>query len=167
MESEVNLPEGVRIRPATAADCAALHALVCELADYERAPDEVHTTPASFERDGFGPRPAFRAFLAESASGEPLGMALFYERFSTWKGRSKYLEDFYVRPSQRGKGIGRALIRAVAAETLQSGCIALQWQVLDWNAPAIGFYEALGTQWSTEWWNGRLAGEALENVGRG
>lgn len=160
------LPPDVRIRPATAADCAALHALVCELADYERAPDEVHTTPESFVRDGFGPTPAFRAIVAETTtpetpSGQVIGMALFFERFSTWKGRSMYLEDFYVRPSERGRGIGQALFAAVAAETLAAGCVALQWQVLDWNTPAIGFYEALGTQWSKEWWNGRLAGEAL------
>lgn len=160
------LPTGVRIRPATAADCPALHALVCELADYERAPDEVHTTAESFARDGFGPTPAFRAFIAEttatdSTPGNVLGMALFYERFSTWKGRSMYLEDFYVRPSERGRGIGKALFAAVAAETVAAGCVALQWQVLDWNTPAIGFYEALGANWSTEWWNGRLAGDAL------
>ena len=149
------------LRPATAADAPALHALIVELAVYEREPDAVEVTPEDLEKDGFGERPGFGAFVVEDEANGVFGMALYYEKYSTWKGRCLYLEDLVVTESERGRGAGLALFKAVAAEAATQGCRRMEWQVLEWNEPSIAFYRGLGAELDPTWWNGRLTGATL------
>jgi GNAT superfamily N-acetyltransferase len=154
------------IRPATAADVSLILAFIRELAAYEREPDAVQATEADLLRDGFGPRPEFRVILAEWQD-RPAGMALFFHNYSTWQGRpGVFLEDLFVRPEFRGKGIGKALLVYLAQLALQENCGRLAWEVLDWNTPAIEFYKSLGAQTLDEWSTMRVTGEALERLAR-
>jgi GNAT superfamily N-acetyltransferase len=154
------------IRPATAGDAGVLLALVRELAVYERAPDAVVATEASFAAHISGDRPAFHALLAERG-GEAIGFALYYFGFSTWRGTPVlYLEDLFVRPAARQQGVGKALMGALAGLAVDRGCHRFVWQVLDWNAPAIAFYEALGATVLREWLTVRVDGEALAALAR-
>jgi len=115
-------------------------------------------------RDGFGPNPIFYCLMAES-DGWPAGFALYFFNYSTWLGRPGiYLEDLFVSPEFRGLGIGKALLQQVAAVALQKGCQRLQWEVLDWNTPAIDFYKAMGAEFLDEWRNVRLGGDALTRL---
>ncbi len=115
-----------------------------ELADYEREPQAAVATAADLLRDGFGPEPKFRVDIAEW-SGEPAGFALYFWNYSTWQGKpGLYLEDLFVRPRFRGKGIGKALLVHLARVAVKNNCGRLVWQVLDWNTPAIEFYKSLG-----------------------
>jgi len=149
------------LRPATRADVPLILQLVRELATYERAPDAVVATEADFLRDGFGHSPHFHVLLA-SWNREPAGFALYFYNWSTWLGRKGlYLEDLFVRPQLRGKGIGRSLLAELARIAVREGCGRFQWQVLDWNEPALGFYRSLGAQVVPEWLTVRLEGEAL------
>jgi len=134
----------VRLRRAVAADVPEILALIRELADYERAPEEAVATAADLLRDGFGAgSPRFFVELAEW-DGAVAGFALWFFNYSTWQGRpGLYLEDLFVRPAHRGRGLGKALLVHLARTALAEGCGRFQWQVLDWNAPAIAFYEAL------------------------
>ena len=152
------------LRAATAADVPLLAELIRALATYEREPEAAQLTEDTLLRDGFGPDPAFRALVAEW-DGAGCGMALYFPIYSTWQGRSLYLEDIFVRPQFRGRGIGRALLEKVAAEAVEQGCARLDWSVLNWNQPAIGFYESLGALRMGEWDRMRLTGEALLAVG--
>ena len=146
-----------RIRRGTATDLPAALALIQELAVYERAPEAVVTTVASMTRDGFGPDRVFEFLLAEApSSGQLLGLALFFPAYSTWKGRMLYLEDLVVTEAARGQGIGLRLFEAVVAEARRQGAVRLRWQVLDWNEPAIRFYQRLGAHLDPEWLNGTL-----------
>ncbi|GMV25534.1 MAG: N-acetyltransferase [Phycisphaerae bacterium] len=143
------------IRPATRGDVALILQLVRELADYEKAPDQAVATPADMERALFG-EISGRAPLAECVIGEvdgkPEGLALFFMNFSTWTGRpGMYLEDLFVRPSARGKGLGKALFEHVARLAAGRGCSRYEWAVLDWNTPAIEFYKAHGAKAMDEW----------------
>ena len=149
------------IRPATPGDVDEILALIRELAEYERAPEEVTATTADLLRDGFGPVPRFHVLLA--AVGEKVaGFAFYFFAYSTWRARpTLYLEDLFVRPSYRGRGFGVALMRRLAREALNTGCARFQWQVLDWNEPAIRFYESLGAKILREWWTVRVEGEAI------
>ena len=157
----------LRIRPAVPADCKLLLELVRELALYERAPEAVVATEEDYLRDGFGPAPKFLSEIAEW-SGEPCGFVLYFYNWSTWLGRpGLYLEDLFVRPSHRGKGIGKALFLHLAGVAVREGCGRFQWQVLDWNAPAIRFYESLGAKRMTEWLTMRVEGEALVRMAKG
>lgn len=152
------------IRKAVAADVPRILAFIRSLAEYERAPHEVSATEEGLLRDGFGPRPFYDCLIAE-LEGEPAGFALFFFNYSTWKGRpGVYLEDLFVEPHLRGKGIGKALLRQVAAFALECGCQRLQWEVLDWNTPAIDFYRAMGAEFLDEWRNVRVSGEALARL---
>ena len=152
-----------RIRWAVEADVPAVMELIRELADYERALDQVNIGEATLLQDGFGPNPAYGLMVLEPADrDEIVGIALFYQKYSTWNGRCLYLEDLVVTKSQRGKGYGLQLFAALAEETRKRGCAYMQWQVLDWNESAIGFYKALGSAVESDWLNGRLQGEALE-----
>lgn len=152
------------IRKATPADVPAILALVKELAAYEREPDAVVSTEADFLRDGFGERPAFGALVAEDG-GSVVGFALYCFSYSTWSGRRRlYLEDLFVEPAHRGKGAGLALMKELAKETLANQCRAFVWQVLDWNEPAIAFYERLGAKVQREWLNVRIEGDALARL---
>ncbi len=155
------------IRAATAADVPQILAFVRALAEYERAPNEVTATEEGLRRDGFGPRPFYFCLIAEQ-DGEPAGFALFFFNYSTWKGRpGVYLEDLFVEPRFRGHGIGKALLQRVAAFALEQGCERLQWEVLDWNTPAIDFYRAMGAAFLDEWRNVRIDGEALRRLAEG
>ena len=135
-----------------------------ELAAYEKLEHEVEGTADDFSRHLFGDRPAAEVILAE-VGGEPVGLALFFTNFSTFRARPGiYLEDLFVRPEHRGRGIGRALIAAVARVAVGRGAGRLEWAVLNWNAPAIAFYEALGARPMTEWTVNRVAGAALDRL---
>ncbi|WP_174503203.1 GNAT family N-acetyltransferase [Acidiphilium sp. C61] len=149
------------LRPAAPADIAVLLDLVHALAHYEKAPHEVEMTAPMLHEALFGAQPLARAVLAE-ADGAVAGFALFFTSFSTWTGRAGlYLEDLFVLPAARGRGIGRALLRHLAREAVRLGCARLEWSVLDWNRPAIDFYQSLGAVPLDEWTRYRLKGEAL------
>jgi len=149
------------IRAATHADIATILAFIRELAEYERAPQEVIATDGMLQDALFGPRPACEAIIGEIDS-TPRGFALYFHNFSTWKGRAGlYLEDLYVQPQARGCGLGKALFQHVASIALARGCPRLEWAVLDWNTPAIDFYTRLGASPMSEWTTYRLTGPAL------
>lgn len=141
------------IRRAAKQDCIAMMELVRELAAYERAPDEVTVTQEHFEASGFGPNPVWWAFVAETDAGQIAGMALYYIRYSTWKGQRLYLEDIVVKHEMRGHGIGAALMQTLIHEAKSKGYSGMVWQVLDWNEPAIAFYKKLGAKLDGEWIN--------------
>ena len=158
---------GTAIRNATPADVPQILAFIRALAEYERAPDAVVATDEALLRDGFGPNPFFSCLIAEH-DGQPAGFALFFYNYSTWMGRPGiYLEDLFVLPELRGRGIGKALLRRVAAIAVEKGCQRLQWEVLDWNTPAIEFYRAMGAEFLDEWRNVRLGGEAIKRLADG
>ncbi len=155
----------LNIRPATPADVPHILAFIRELAEYEREPDAVHATEGDLFRDGFGPSKRFHCLIAELDSA-PIGFALYFHNYSTWRGHTGiHIEDLYVRPAHRGQGIGRALLTHVAAIALSEGCPRLQWDVLEWNTPAIGFYERMGATMLMEWRTMRVSGEALRSLG--
>ncbi len=151
------------IRPAASEDVPLIHALVRGLAEYEREPDSAQLTEADLLRDGFGPSPAYSCLIAEY-QGVGCGFALYFPIYSTWAGRALYLEDLFVEPQYRGRGIGKALLTRVAAIGLARGCARLDWSVLRWNEPAIRFYESLGAFAMGEWERMRLEGAALAQV---
>ncbi|MEJ2577627.1 MAG: GNAT family N-acetyltransferase [Kineosporiaceae bacterium] len=165
-----NLGGPGRIRPARPADVPRLHELVVELATYEREPDAVKATPEDLDTALFGPDPRVHALVAEADTPDGpdvVGLALWFVTFSTWQGRHGiWLEDLYVRPEHRRSGFGRALLCALAAECLRRGYRRLEWTVLDWNAPALGFYRSLGAERLTEWTTHRLSGPHLEQLAR-
>ena len=149
------------IRTATEADVPQILEFIRALAAYEREPDAVTATEADLLRDGFGPNPFYFCLIAEQ-NGQPSGFAFYFFNYSTWVGRPGiYLEDLFVHPEFRGLGIGKALLRHVAAIAIEKGCKRLQWAVLDWNTPAIDFYRAMGAEFMDEWRNVRVSGEAL------
>ena len=151
------------IREARPDDAALILQLVRELAEYEREPDAVKIDAAELARDGFPPAGQERYFecLIAEENGEPAGFALFFPVYSTWRGRSMHLEDLFVRPPFRARGIGKALLTKVAAVAEQRGCRLLFWHVLDWNTPAIEFYKSLGATPLEEWTRMRVADDAL------
>jgi GNAT superfamily N-acetyltransferase len=153
----------VVIRKGIPADLPAVHQLIVELAVYEKSESEVITTPEQMLQDGFGDNPAFGFYVAEQAeSGSIVGMALYYTRYSTWKGRCLYLEDLIVTQEQRGRGIGKLLFDAMVQECLAQNMALMTWQVLDWNTPAIDFYKHLGAHLDREWLNGKLFRSQME-----
>lgn len=155
------------IRSATRGDVGTILDFVRALARYEREPDAVVATEADLLRDGFGDQPYFSCLIAEE-NGEPAGFAFYFFDYSTWLGRpGLYLEDIFVHPEFRGKGIGKALLQRVAAIALEKGCARMKWEVLDWNQPAIDFYAAMGAEFLDTWRNVRLSGEALKNLAQG
>lgn len=144
----------MNIRHATRADIPRVYELICELATYEHAREQVETTPEILERDGFGPNPLYQLLVADDGgddSSHVVGMALSYFRYSTWKGKRLYLEDLIVTESMRGRGYGRTLLNATIKLARQTDCSGLMWQVLDWNEPAIAFYRKFGVRMETEW----------------
>jgi GNAT superfamily N-acetyltransferase len=159
---------GTAIRTATAADAAQILAFIRALAVYERAAqDAVLATEEGLLRDGFGLNPFYQCLIAEH-DGRPVGFALYFFNYSTWMGRPGiYIEDLFVQPEFRGLGIGKALLRQVAAVAIEKGCQRLQWEVLDWNIPAIDFYRAMGAEFLDEWRNVRLGGKALMRLAEG
>ena len=154
----------IMIRPAVRSDIPLILALIHELAVYEREPDAVKTTEADLLRDGFGPAPRLHSLLAE-ADTVPAAFALYFYSYSTWKGRAGiYLEDLFVRPEFRDRGIGKALLSRLASIALAEGCARLEWSVLDWNQPAIDFYHRIGARMKTEWRGMRVSGDALRTL---
>ena len=152
------------IRPATAGDVSLILALIRGLAEYERAPEAVIATEEDLLRDGFGPNPFYFCLIAEH-DDKPAGFAFYFFDYSTWIGRPGiYLEDLFVYPELRGLGLGKALLKQVAAIAVEKGCARLKWSVLDWNTPAIDFYRAMGGELMDEWTNVRIQGEALERL---
>lgn len=152
---------GIDIRPATVADVPQILAFIRELAAYERQPDAVEATEEQLRADGFGPEPFYHCLLAEQGE-EAVGFAFYFFNYSTWLGKPGiYLEDIYVRPTHRGLGIGKALLKCVAATAVTKGYERMQWAVLDWNTPAIDFYRAVGADFLDEWRNVRISGDAL------
>lgn len=135
--------------------------LIQELADFEKASHEAILSINNLEEDGFGENPAYQAFVAE-LDGQVVGMALFYEKYSTWKGRALYLEDLVVSASKRGLGAGKALFEAVMLEAKKRGSGRMEWQVLDWNQSAIDFYKSYGADLDPEWLNGRFNKKQLD-----
>ncbi len=153
-----------QIRPATPADIPRILTFIRELALYEREPDAVLANEADLLRDGFGPTPRFRCILAEHDQ-TPAGFALFFTSYSTWRGHHGIrLEDLYVTPAHRGLGVGKALLAHIAQIAVDEGCPRLEWDVLNWNEPAIGFYKSLGAFPLTEWTIMRLADEPLNSL---
>lgn len=152
------------IRPATPQDARLILDFVRDLAEYERAPEAAVATESDLLRDGFGPNPKFQCVIAEWG-GHPAGFAFYFYNYSTWQGRpGLYLEDLFVRPQYRGKSIGKALLVHLAQVAVRENCGRFQWQVLDWNTPAIQFYESLGAKKLTEWLTMRLEGEDIEKL---
>ena len=155
------------IRPATRADVSTILDFIRALARYEREPDAVVATEADLLRDGFGEQPFYSCLIAEE-DGVPAGFAFFFYDYSTWLGRpGLYLEDIFVHPEFRGRGIGKALLQRVAAVALEKGCPRMKWEVLDWNTPAIDFYAAMGAEFLDTWRNVKLSGEALRRLAGG
>ena len=142
----------INIRRAVKEDCARLLELVQELAEYERAPNEVTVTLEHFQESGFGKNPVWWAFVAE-VDGKVVGFALYYIRYSTWKGQRMYLEDILVTNEMRGKGIGKLLMDRLIEEAKEKGWNAIIWQVLEWNEPAINFYKKYNANFDPEWVN--------------
>ena len=157
----MSTPPSITLRAATAADTPQILAFITALAEYERLRDRVVATEAGLREALFGARPYAEVVLAEDA-GESVGFALFFHNFSTFLGRPGiYLEDLFVVPSARGRGIGRALLAHLARLAVERNCGRVQWAVLNWNEPSIRFYRSLGATPDDEWTVYRLTGEAL------
>jgi GNAT superfamily N-acetyltransferase len=155
------------VRDARTEDVPILHALIGELAKYERLEGQFVAEPEQLRRFLFGERPVAEAIVAE-LDGAPAGFALYFHTFSTFLGLpGVYLEDLYVREPLRGRGIGRALLGRVARTAVERGCGRLEWSVLNWNEPAIGFYRGLGAAPMDEWTVYRLTGDALRDLAGG
>ena len=154
-------------RPAAPSDVPELLRLIVELAVYEKEPDAVKTTEADLERALFGEAPAVFAFVVDGDEpGELAGLAIWFLTFSTWEGvHGIHLEDLYVAPQHRGAGHGRALLARLAQEAVDRGLARVEWAVLDWNEPSIGFYRSLGAASMDEWTTFRLDGDALSSLG--
>ena len=151
----------ITIRKAIPNDVKHILGLIKELAVYEKAPNEVVTTEEILLRDGFGPNPLFYCYVAEKADGTIQGMALYYIKYSTWKGPCVFLEDIIVSQSERRSGMGKLLFEKVIEETRKLGALRMEWQVLDWNEPAINFYEKYQPEVLKEWLNYRLSENQL------
>ena len=153
------------IRPATPADVPLILTLIRELAEYEREPDGVVATEEQLREHLFGVRQYAECVIGE-VDGVAQGFALFFHNYSTWRGRpGLYLEDLFVRPPARGAGLGKALFRHLARVAVARGCARMEWAVLDWNEPAIGFYKRMGATALDEWTVWRLTDEALVRAG--
>jgi GNAT superfamily N-acetyltransferase len=155
------------IRSATATDIALIAQFIRDLAEYERLAHEVRFDEAVLEAKLFGPRPYAEVLIGE-IDGSPRGFALFFHNFSTFEGKPGiYLEDLFVRPEARGSGLGKALLKRLAALAVERDCARLEWSVLDWNEPAIQFYKSLGAMPMDEWTIYRADGAALIDLAKG
>ena len=151
------------IRPATKNDAALLLTMIRELAAFERMPELVTNREEDLARDGFGENPRFRALVAEW-DGQAAGYAVYFDYYSTWAGRGIFLEDLFVREAFRGRGIGKALLAAVARIAVDEHCYGIHWEVLDWNEKAIEMYKQLGATFRDQWRPVLLTDEALRRL---
>lgn len=149
------------IRQGKKEDLPRVLELIRELAEYERAPDEVINTVELMENDGFGSNPIFGFFVAENTE-QIIGIALYYWRYSTWKGKRLYLEDIIVTEKERGAGIGKLLFDRTMQKSIEENCSGMMWQVLEWNEPAINFYKKYGSKLDNEWTNCSLERHQIE-----
>ena len=149
------------VRKGIKEDCKAALELIKELALYEKAPNEVSLQLEEFIEDGFGPNSIYNLLVAEQG-GQIIGLALYYTKYSTWKGKCIYLEDLIVTESKRGIGAGKALFEAVMQVAKDNNSGRMEWQVLDWNKPAIDFYKSYQAELDEEWLNGRFRREQLQ-----
>lgn len=155
------------LRDARPEDAPHLVQLIAELAEYEKLADQARATAEDLRTALFGARPAAEALVAE-VDGEPVGFALWFTTFSTFVGKpGLYVEDVYIRPAHRGRGIGKAIFRRLAQAAVERGFGRMEWSVLDWNEPAIAFYRSLGAEPMSEWTVQRLSGDALRQVASG
>lgn len=156
----------LKLRNATSKDIPLILSFIRELAEYERAPNAVSCTEKDLRRDGFGSNPKFRVIIA-SWDREPAGMAFFFYNYSTWQGRPGiFIEDLFVRPRFRGKGIGRALMAKLAQTAIAEKCHGIRWEVLDWNKPAIDVYQHLGSKFREGWRIMQITGQELVELAR-
>lgn len=153
----------VQIRIGVKSDLPRVLELIKELAEYEKAPQEVTNTLALMEVDGFGAHPIYGFYVAEE-EGTILGISLYYYRYSTWKGKRLYLEDIVVTQSHRGRGIGKMLFDQTMKKALEENCTGMMWQVLDWNTPAIEFYKRYGARLDSEWVNCHLEAADIQKI---
>jgi GNAT superfamily N-acetyltransferase len=155
---------GISIEPAAPKDLTLILELIRELAEYEKQPEAAQATESQLRQALFGEHPAAEAVIA-SVDGQPAGWALWFQSFSTWTGKpGLWLEDMYVRPAQRRRGVGRALLVHLARMCVERGYGRLEWSVLDWNTPALDFYREVGAEPMADWTVQRLAGEALARL---
>jgi GNAT superfamily N-acetyltransferase len=153
------------VRKGKKEDLPAIFDLIKELALFEKAPEEVTNTLEMMEKDGFGPDPVFSFFVVEKEEDKSvIGTAIYYYRYSTWKGKRLYLEDYIITENERGKGAGKLLFERVLAQSLEDGCTGMMWQVLDWNEPAIQFYKKYGASLEEEWLNCHLQAEEIREL---
>jgi GNAT superfamily N-acetyltransferase len=153
------------IRAATIDDVTLVRKLICELAEYENELHQVQITEADLARDGFGLQPKFRVLLAYWDDA-PAGYALFFDFYSTWRGRHMFLEDLFVREAFRGRKVGKGLLAAVARIAESEGCHGIRWEVLDWNQSAVEFYESLGVKFLDGWRSILLEDEGLRRLAK-
>ena len=157
-----------QIRPASVSDAGIILRFIRELAEYEKALDEVAATEETVASSLFGEGSVTRAAICETDAGEPAGFAVWFKSYSTWQAKNGlYLEDLYVTPDHRGAGVGKMLLRHLARIAVEEGCGRFEWSVLDWNEPAIRVYDALGAEPQSEWIRYRLSGEKLKKFAEG
>ena len=157
----------LKLRKTAADDIPLILSFIRELAEYERAPNAVSCTERDLRRDGFGPSPKFSVIIAEW-DGQPAGMAFFFYNYSTWQGRPGiFIEDLFVRPLFRRKGIGRALMAYLARTAIAEKCHGIRWEVLDWNKPAIEMYQHLGSKFRDGWKIMQISGKELTELAEG
>lgn len=153
------------IREGKIEDLPRVLELVKELALYEKAPEQVTNTLEMMQNDGFGPNPIFGLFVAEkNSTGEIIGISIFYYRYSTWKGKRLYLEDIVVTETERGHGAGKLLFDRTMLKCIEANCTGMMWQVLDWNTPAINFYQKYGAELDSGWINCNLQSEDIKKI---
>lgn len=153
------------IREGKIEDLPRVLELVKELALYEKAPEQVTNTLEMMREDGFGPNPIYGLFVAEkNSTGEIIGISIFYYRYSTWKGKRLYLEDIVVTESERGHGAGKLLFDRTMLKCIEANCTGMMWQVLDWNTPAINFYQKYGAELDSGWINCNLQSEDIKKI---
>ena len=154
----------LKTRKASVEDVPLILSFIRELAEYEREPDAVRATEDDLRRDGFSANPKFRVIIAES-DGNPAGMAFFFHHYSTWQGRhGLFLDDFFVRPQFRGKGVGKALMAHLAKIAIAEVCYGMRWEVLDWNTTAIEVYQRLGARFRENWRVMQITGNDLKRL---
>ncbi|WP_113923784.1 GNAT family N-acetyltransferase [Cognataquiflexum aquatile] len=153
------------IREGKIEDLPRVLELVKELALYEKAPEQVTNTLEMMQVDGFGPNPIYGLFVAEkNPTGEIIGISIFYYRYSTWKGKRLYLEDIVVTETERGHGAGKLLFDRTMLKCIEANCTGMMWQVLDWNTPAINFYQKYGAELDSGWINCNLQSEDIKKI---